>query len=85
MSEAIARVHVNDRDPEIYTGYRALVMAEAAAELFRRDRPDAVIGVSYNETAAEDARRDPGGYPRHRDQLHVSVPRYSARARRTDR
>jgi hypothetical protein len=52
----IARVHVDDYDPEIYTGEGALELALAAASLFRDDFPNAVVGVSYNPYAAEKKR-----------------------------
>lgn len=52
----VARVHVDDFDPEVYTGEGALELALAAARLFRRNFPGAVVGVSYNPPAAEDKR-----------------------------
>lgn len=52
-----AHVYVEGFDPEIYTGERALLTANAAASLFREDFPGKVIGVAYNTAAAEDARR----------------------------
>jgi len=58
MAEAIARVHVNDFDPEVYTGENALETALQMAKVFRSDFPGAVVGVSYNPQAAEDRRRD---------------------------
>ena len=56
VTTPIALVHVDDYDPEVYTGEGALELAQAAAELFRRDFPGAVIGVSYNPAAAEEKR-----------------------------
>lgn len=53
----IARVHVDDYEPEIYAGEDALMMANAAAALFRTDFPDSVIGVSFNPAAAESNKR----------------------------
>ena len=52
MTTPIARVHVDDFDPEIYTGDDALILALTAAETFRKDFPGAVIGVSFNPEAA---------------------------------
>ena len=49
----IARVHVDDYDPEIYTGDDALLVALRMAEVFRSDFPGAVVGVSFNPAAAE--------------------------------
>lgn len=57
MSECIARVHVDDYDPEVYHGEAALLMANAAAAQFREDFPGSVIGVSYNPEAAASATR----------------------------
>ena len=51
---AIARVHVDDYDPEIYKGEKALEYALIAAQTFREDFPDAVVGVSYNPQAAQE-------------------------------
>lgn len=53
----IARVHVGDYDPEIHTGDDALIMAYAAASMYREDFPGAVVGVSYNTAAAESRER----------------------------
>lgn len=58
MAEAVARVHVNDFDPEVYTGENALEIALQMASVFRSDFPGAVVGVSYNPQAAEERRRD---------------------------
>lgn len=55
--EPEAHVYVEGFDPEVYTGERALLIANAAASLFREDFPGKVIGVAYNPAAAEDARR----------------------------
>jgi hypothetical protein len=57
MAEAIARVHVNDFDPEVYRGDDALIVALRMADVFRADFPGAVVGVSYNPEAAESKRR----------------------------
>lgn len=57
MPEPIARVHVNDYDPEIYEGEDALIVALRMAEVFREDFPGAIVGVSYNPEAAESKRR----------------------------
>lgn len=57
MANEIAKVHVDGYDPEVYTGEDALIMANAAASLFREDFPDGVIGVSYNRAAAESKRK----------------------------
>ena len=56
--EAIARVHVDDYEPEVHTGERALELALIAADTYRRDFPGAVVGVSYNPRAAEEKRRE---------------------------
>ena len=56
--EAIARVHVDDYEPEVHTGERALELALIAADTYRRDFPGAVVGVSYNPRAAEERRRE---------------------------
>ena len=56
--EAIARVHVDDYEPEVHTGERALELALIAADSYRRDFPGAVVGVSYNPRAAEEKRRE---------------------------
>ena len=56
--EAIARVHVDDYEPEVHTGERALEWALIAADTYRRDFPGAVVGVSYNPRAAEERRRE---------------------------
>lgn len=58
MAEPIARIHVNDYDPEVYHGDNALELAMIAADQFRADFPGAVIGVSYNPVAADARRRD---------------------------
>lgn len=57
MTDPIARVHVNDFDPEVYTGSGALITANGMAEVFRMDFPGAVVGVSFNPEAAEDAKK----------------------------
>lgn len=57
MAEPIARVHVNDFDPEVYTGEDALIVAVRMAAVFRGDFPGAVVGVSYNPEAAEAKHR----------------------------
>lgn len=57
MAESIARVHVDDFDPEVYTGEEALLVANKMAEVFREDFPGAVVGVSYNPEAAANAKR----------------------------
>ena len=51
---AIARVHVDDYDPEVYTGEKALEYALVVAQTCREDFPDAVVGVSYNPQAAQE-------------------------------
>ncbi len=53
MAEPIARVHVNDFDPEVYTGEDALEVALTFANQMRGDFPGGVVGVSYNPEAAE--------------------------------
>ena len=58
VDEAIARVHVDDYEPEVHTGERALELALIAADTYRRDFPGAVVGVSYNPRAAEEKRRE---------------------------
>lgn len=58
MPEPIARVHVNDFDPEVYRGDRALELALLAADQFREDFPGALVGVSYNPEAVEARQRD---------------------------
>ncbi|WP_295105109.1 hypothetical protein [uncultured Microbacterium sp.] len=57
MSAPIARVHVDDFDPEVYRGDDALLVANEMAEVFRNDFPGAVVGVSYNPEAAAMAKR----------------------------
>lgn len=57
MAEPIARVHVDNYDPEVYTGEEALITATKMAEVFRSDFPGAVVGVSYNPEAAMHAKR----------------------------
>lgn len=57
MAEPIARVHVNDYDPEIYHGDDALLVAVEMANVYRDDFPGAVVGVSYNPEAAESKKR----------------------------
>lgn len=57
MAEPIARVHVDDFDPEVYTGEDALLVANKMAEVFRSDFHGAVVGVSYNPEAAAHAKR----------------------------
>ena len=51
---AIARVHVDDYDPEVYTGENALEYALIEAKTCREDFPEAVVGVSYNPQAAQE-------------------------------
>ena len=51
---AIARVHVDDYDPEVYTGENALEYALIVAKTCREDFPEAVVGVSYNPQAAQE-------------------------------
>lgn len=58
MAEAIARVHVDDFDPEVYSGEGALETALRMANVYRDDFPGATVGVSYNPQAAEDKKRD---------------------------
>ncbi|MBT2484805.1 MULTISPECIES: hypothetical protein [unclassified Microbacterium] len=53
----VARVHVDDYDPEVYRGEDALLVAEKMANVFRGDFPGAIVGVSYNPEAAESKRR----------------------------
>jgi len=57
MAEPIARVHVDNFDPEVYTGDTALLVANKMADVFRADFPGAVVGVSYNPEAAQAAKR----------------------------
>ena len=57
MGGPIARVHVEDYEPEVYTGDDALIVANRMAEVFRADFPGAVVGVSYNPAAAEARKR----------------------------
>lgn len=57
MAEPIARVHVDNFDPEVYTGEEALITANLMADVYRSDFPGAVVGVSYNPEAAESAKR----------------------------
>lgn len=57
MGGPIARVHVDDYEPEVYTGDDALIVANRMAEVFRADFPGAVVGVSYNPAAAEARKR----------------------------
>lgn len=57
MAEPTARVHVNDFDPEVYTGDDALIVAQRMADVFRDDFPGAIVGVSFNPEAAEAKRR----------------------------
>lgn len=57
MANPIARVHVDDFDPEVYTGDDALIVANRMADVFRDDFPGAVIGVSYNPEAAHARKR----------------------------
>lgn len=57
MSGSVARVHVDDFDPEVYRGDDALLVANKMAEVFRLDFPDAVIGVSFNPAAAASAKK----------------------------
>lgn len=57
QAEPVARVHVDDYDPEVYCGDDALLVANKMAEVFRSDFPDAVVGVSYNPAAASMAKR----------------------------
>lgn len=56
MGEAIARVHVDDYDPEVYRGENALEMALIMASQMRDDFPGATVGISYNPQAAEERR-----------------------------
>lgn len=57
MAEPIARVHVDNFDPEVYTGEDALITANLMADVFRADFPGAVVGVSFNPEAAQSAKR----------------------------
>lgn len=56
MAEAIARVHVDDYDPEVYRGENALEMALIMARQMRHDFPGATVGVSYNAQSVEEKR-----------------------------
>lgn len=56
MTEPIVRIHVDNYDPEVYTGPGALITANQMAEVFRSDFPGAVVGVSFNPQAAKDAK-----------------------------
>lgn len=56
--EPIARVHVDDYDPEVYRGENALELALIMARQMRADFPGAVVGVSYNPAAAEEKRQN---------------------------
>lgn len=56
MAEAIARVHVDDYEPEVYRGANALELALIMARQMREDFPGATVGVSYNPEAAEEKR-----------------------------
>ena len=56
MNGEVARVHVDDFDPEVFTGEDALRLANVHAQMLRSDFPGAVIGVSYNPQAAVSAR-----------------------------
>lgn len=57
MTGEIARVHVNNYDPEEYGGEQALEAAIRMAAQMRADFPEAVVGVSYNQAAADSKRR----------------------------
>lgn len=57
MGAPIARVHVDEFDPEVYRGDDALLVANQMAEVFRNDFPGAVVGVSFNPEAAAMAKR----------------------------
>jgi len=57
MGGPIARVHVDDYEPEVYYGDEVLIIANRMAEVFRADFPGAVVGVSYNPAAAEARKR----------------------------
>ena len=57
MAEPIARVHVNEFDPEVYRGVEALELALIMANQMREDFPGAIVGVSYNPEAAESRRQ----------------------------
>lgn len=57
MAEPIARVHVNDFEPEVYRGDDALETALSMARQMREDFPGAVVGVSYNPEASEAKKR----------------------------
>lgn len=65
MSKAIARVHVDDYEPEIYRGDEALELALVFANQMREDFPGAIVGVSYNPEAAK------GKYNRLMDRLGI--------------
>lgn len=57
MTDPIARVHVDNYDPEVYTGEGALITANQMAEVLREDFPGSVVGVSFNPEASADAKQ----------------------------